>query len=144
MAASGVWGTCGAPHHSGDGWRGWYSWPGGDFTPAPPSVRTTAGQPLKVVPGPWQPGPPPPGSKRHMAVQELRVENATPGALYEVTIPEAGRALLWRTLPQQLPPEGVSLLIGSCFWLNDDRDAFSRAAVKSFLQRERPLFKVLM
>ena len=35
-----------------------------------------------------------------MAVQELRIEDATPGALYEVTIPESGRPLFWRTLPE--------------------------------------------
>jgi len=61
MAASGVWVTCGAPLQSGDGWRVWYSWPGGDFTPAIPRVRTTQGQQLTVSPGTWEPGPPPPG-----------------------------------------------------------------------------------
>jgi len=144
MAASGVWVTCGAPLEGGDGWRVWYSWPGGDFTPARARVRTPNGQELTVTPGSWQPGPPPPGSKRRMAVQELRITGATPGALYEVTIPEADRPLLWRTLPTQLPPAGVSLLIGSCFWLNDDRDGFYSAAVKELVQRERPIFKVLM
>jgi hypothetical protein len=79
-----------------------------------------------------------------MGVSELRIEDATPGALYEVTIPEAGRPLLWRTLPQELPDDGVSLLIGSCFWINDDRDGFYSAAVKELVQRERPVFKVLM
>jgi hypothetical protein len=38
----------------------------------------------------------------------------------------------------------VSLLIGSCFWLNDDRDGFYSAAVKELVQRERPVFKILM
>jgi hypothetical protein len=79
-----------------------------------------------------------------MAVQELRIDHATPGALYEVTIPEADRPFLWRTLPQTLPDAGVSLLIGSCFWLNDDRDGFYSAAVQELVQRERPVFKVLM
>jgi hypothetical protein len=77
-------------------------------------------------------------------VQELRIENSTPGALYEVTLPEADRPFLWRTLPQTLPDAGISLLIGSCFWLNDDRDGFYGAAVKELVQRERPVFKVLM
>ena len=144
MAASGVWVTCGAPLQSGDGWRVWYSWPVGDFTPAIPRVRTTQGQQLTVSPGTWEPGPPPPGSKRRMAVQELRVANATPGALYEVTIPESGRPRFWRTLPSTLPDAGVSLLIGSCFWINDDRDGFYSSAVKELVQRERPIFKVLM
>ena len=33
---AGVWVTAGAPLESGDGWRVWYSWPGGDFTPRTP------------------------------------------------------------------------------------------------------------
>jgi hypothetical protein len=139
-----VWVTCGAPLQSGDGWRVWYSWPGGEFSPATPRIRTTQGRPLTVRPGPWAPGPPPPGSTRRMAVQELRIEQAMPGTLYEVTIPEAGRPGFWRTLPQSLPDAGISLLIGSCFWINDDRDGFYSAAVKELVQRERPVFKVLM
>ena len=55
---AGVWVTAGAPLESGDGWRVWYSWPTGEFTPAPPRVRTTAGQEMPVSVGPWQPAPP--------------------------------------------------------------------------------------
>ena len=99
---------------------------------------------MAVALGPWAPAKPPPGSKRAMAIRELRIENAMPGALYEVTIPEAPKPFLWRTLPKQLPSEGVSLLIGSCFWLNDDRDGYYSAAVKELVQRERPVFKILM
>jgi hypothetical protein len=142
--ASGVWVTCGAPLHSGDGWRVWYSWPGGDFTPATPRARTPSGTDVTVTTGPWQPGAPPAGSRRRMAIRELRIEDAIPGALYEVTIPEVARPLLWRTLPSTLPPDGISLLIGSCFWINDDRDGFYSSAVKELVQRERPIFKVLM
>jgi hypothetical protein len=142
--ASGVWVTCGAPLESGDGWRVWYSWPGGDFMPATPRVRTPSGTDVTVTTGPWQPGAPPAGSRRRMAIRELRIEDAIPGALYEVTIPEVARPLLWRTLPSTLPPDGISLLIGSCFWINDDRDGFYSSAVKELVQRERPIFKVLM
>jgi hypothetical protein len=79
-----------------------------------------------------------------MAVRELRIADAEPGTLYEVTIPEAGRPALWRTLPDALPDTGASFLIGSCFWLNDDKEGFYPAAVKELVQRERPLFKILM
>jgi hypothetical protein len=142
--ASGVWVTAGAPLQSGDGWRVWYSWPGGAFTPATPRVRTPGGTEVEVVEGPWRPKPPPKGSTRLMGVRELRLVNATPGALHEVTLPEVDRPLLWRTLPTAIPPEGVSLLIGSCFWLNDDRDGFYASAVKELVQREKPVFKILM
>ena len=40
--ASAVWVTAGAPLQSGDGWRVWYSWPGGDFTPADPARANPA------------------------------------------------------------------------------------------------------
>lgn len=139
-----IWVTAGAPLRERDGWRVWYSWPGGDFTPAKPRVRTRGGAELEVIEGPWEPGPPPAGSKRHMGVRELRVANAEPGALYEVTIPELGRPVHWRTLPATLPAEGISLLIGSCFWLNDDKDGFYSSAVRELTIRERPIFKVLM
>jgi hypothetical protein len=142
--ASGVWVTAGAPLQSGDGWRVWYSWPGGDFTPATPRVRTPGGTEVQIVEGPWQPTPAPKGSTRRMGVRELRLVDAAPGALYQVTLPEADGPLLWRTLPTGIPPEGVSLLIGSCFWINDDRDGFYASAVKELVQREKPAFKILM
>ena len=79
-----------------------------------------------------------------MGVRELRIADATPGELYEVTIPERGRPLFWRTLPSRLPDAGLSFLIGSCFWINDDRDGFYASAVQELVQRERLAFKVLM
>ena len=141
---AGEWVTAGAPLESGDGWRVWYSWPGGDFTPETPRVRTTAGQDKPVTVGEWKPAPPPKGSDRWMHVREVRIADATPGELYEVTIPERGRPLYWRTLPSRLPDAGLSFMIGSCFWINDDRDGFYAAAVQELVQRERLAFKVLM
>ena len=141
---AGVWVTAGAPLESGDGWRVWYSWPTGAFTPQTPIVRTTNGQPKQVTTGAWAPPPALPGAKRQMAIRELRITDATPGELYEVTIPERGAPLFWRTLPQRIPDAGMTLLIGSCFWINDDRDGFYASAVKELVQRERPAFKFLM
>src|SRR3954468_14172656 len=135
-----VWVTAGAPLASGKGWRVWYSWPAGDFTPKPPRVRTTQGQELQVTPGAWSPPPPPKGSKRQMGVREITVAGAAPGELYEVTIPERGTPVYWRTLPDELP---LTLLIGSCFWINDDREGFYSAAVAELVKRERPAFKIL-
>ena len=70
---AGVWVTAGAPLESGDGWRVWYSWPTGAFTPRTPSVRTTNGQPKQVTDGAWAPPAPLPGAKRQMAIRELRI-----------------------------------------------------------------------
>ena len=143
--AAGVWVTAGAPLEEGDGWRVWYSWPAGDFTPELPRVRTAAGVNMTVTPGAWAPAPAPKGSSRQMGVREIRVRGATPGELYEVTVPEHGERLYWRTLPAAIPESGsVSLLIGSCFWINDDRDGHYSSAVRELVQRERPMFKVLM
>ncbi len=143
--AAGVWVTAGAPLEDGDGWRVWYSWPAGDFTPELPRVRTAAGVNMTVTPGAWAPAPAPKGSSRQMGVREIRVRGATPGELYEVTVPEHGERLYWRTLPAAIPETGsVSLLIGSCFWINDDRDGHYSSAVRELVQRERPMFKVLM
>ncbi len=141
---AGEWVTAGAPLESGDGWRIWYSWPTGAVHARDAAVRTPAGQDMPVTAGPWQPAPPVKGSARQMSVRELRIQNATPGELYEVTIPERGRPLYWRTLPAAIPDAGLSLLIGSCFWINDDRDGFYSAAVQELVQRERLAFKVLM
>jgi hypothetical protein len=143
--AGGVWVTAGAPLEDGDGWRVWYSWPAGDFTPAVPRVRTAAGVDVDVLPGEWAPAAAPKGSARRMGVREIRLANPQPGALYEVTVPEHGRPLMWRTLPGAIPENGsVSLLIGSCFWINDDRDGHYSGAVRELVQQERPMFKVLM
>ena len=79
-----------------------------------------------------------------MAVRELRIADATPGALYEVTIPGARPPAALAHAAERAPAEGVSLLIGSCFWINDDRDGFYASAVKELVQREKPIFKVLM
>ncbi|HWK27388.1 MAG TPA: alkaline phosphatase D family protein [Solirubrobacter sp.] len=142
---SSVWVTCGAPLATGDGWRVWYSWPGAPATPQPPRVRTLDGTEQRVSAAPFDPPPAaPPGSKRTMGTREIRIENATPGATYDVTIPETGETHRWRTLPPALPPEGMSLLIASCFWLNDDKDGYYAAAIEELVQRERPVFKVLM
>jgi hypothetical protein len=139
-----VWVTAGAP--KSDGWRVWYAWPAGQrFTPATPTVRTRAGAPVAVTPGPWEPKPAPTGSARQMAVREYRIAGGAPGELYEVTIPEHGRTLFWRTLPHALPERGsVNLLIGSCFWINDDREGHYAAAVRELVQREQPVLKLLM
>ena len=89
-----VWVTAGAPLETGDGWRVWYSWPTGPFTPATPRIRTTAGVSKQVNSGAWDPRPPVKGSKRQMAVREYRIADATPGELYEVHVPERSRPLL--------------------------------------------------
>lgn len=141
MAAD-AWVTAGAPLESGDGWRVWSSWTG-DLTPADPVVREVGGGAMTVVPGGFSALPAPPGTGRRYGVRELRLEDATEGALYELKFPELARPVVWRTLPTALPPEGVNILVASCFWLNGDVDGYYADAMLHFVRSERPAFKIL-
>jgi hypothetical protein len=141
-----VWVTAGAPLQSGKGWRIWYSWRDGQFQPATPEVRGAAGAGVGQLTADWRPLAQVKGSRRRMGVLELELSQGTPGALYEVTIPERGGVLRWRTLPvgKKLPDEGISLLMASCFWRNDDPDGFYAAAMQDLVRREKPVLKLLM
>ena len=44
----GTWVTAGAPLASGDGWRVWYSWPAGAFTPRTPRVQAMIQELVKL------------------------------------------------------------------------------------------------
>ena len=105
---AGVWVTAGAPLESGDGWRVWYSWPAGDFTPATVRVRTPGGR--TEAGRPTARGSPArrPGLQRQMGVRELRIVDATPGELYEVTVPERGRAAVLAHAPERNSPTPAS------------------------------------
>ncbi len=138
--ADGPWITAGAPLP--DGWRVWYSWPGEPVEPPPPRVRAPGGAEL-AVDATFELLPAVDGSARRMAIHELRPQGAQPGALHEVTF-DGLAPLYWRTRPQVLAPEGMSFLVGSCFWLNDDKAGFYAAAVQELVQREQPVFKILM
>lgn len=141
---SGVWITAGAPLPTHDGWRVWYSWKGPPDEPALPRVRLVGGADVAVTASAFEFQPGPPVSERLIGVRELRLEPFVPGATYELDFPQRDEPLRWRTLPAELPPEGVSILIASCFWLNGDKDGFYAAAMRELVERERPAFKVLM
>lgn len=143
---SDVWVVAGAPRADGSGWRIWYSWPDGApaSEPAEPQVRRVGGGLHTVEAGGFRMLPAPPAGARRMGVREVVLVDGEPGALYEVRVPELPEPLLWRTLPSELPPEGVGILIASCFWLNGDKDGFYAAAMRELIDRERPACKVLM
>jgi hypothetical protein len=144
--AGGVWVVAGAPLVGGTGWRIWYSWPDGEpaSEPANPQVRHVGERLLEVERGGFEMLPSPPAGARRMGVRELVLVDGTPGGLYEIRVPELPSPVLWRTLPRDLPPEGVGILIASCFWLNGDKDGFYAAAMRELVQREKPAFKLLM
>ena len=136
-------GDRGAPLESGDGWRVWYSWPAGPFTPATPARPHHRRAAQAGRRGPV--GSPPPPRAAPSARWRARAAHRRRDARRAVRghDPRARPAAALAHAPEPSCRE-VSLLIGSCFWINDDRDGFYASAVQELVQRERPAFKVLM
>lgn len=141
-----LWVVPGAPLPAGDGWRVWFSWPErrGDFRPADPGV-SRPGSPPPEVDTQWTPLKELPDVGRRAGILTVTLTPATPGAAYDLVFPDLAprQVFTWRTLPQALD-DGVTLLMGSCFWLNDDREGRYAAAVTELVKRERPVLKILM
>jgi hypothetical protein len=140
-----VWVAAGAPLDGGAGWRVWYSWRGGGpFAPAPVTVRLPGGPPEPLTPDPDPHLIDVEGSERSFAVHKLQLQNPSPGTRYQVDIPEApGPPLVWRTLPDRLPPQGLRFLLSSCFWINDDRDGAFAAGIRELVRRHDISFKFM-
>lgn len=126
-----------------DGWHVWYATDG----TAPQQVKVwRAG---KVVATDWHVAAPIKlkGFNRTIFRARIRLPGGEPpGATYHVNIPETGEQFTWATLPSALPPEGVSILFGSCFWQEDDAEGALLQACRDILKVEepRPLFKLLL
>lgn len=140
-----AWVTAGAPLPSGDGWRVWYSWPSSDEPELrDPDVVALGARSTGVLEGGWEGPLVPPGSERSMWVRTLRLSDPEPGALYELAFPEQSQPVRWRTWPHEMPEAGLSLLIASCFWLNDDKAGFYADTMEALIRQESPVLKVLM
>ncbi|HWN93600.1 MAG TPA: alkaline phosphatase D family protein [Methylomirabilota bacterium] len=134
----------GAPLADGTGWKLWYSHPGeGDFNPAP--IQISRGGVPDSFQQDWQLLDVLPGLKRRIGVLTVRLDQPAPGSFYEITIPEAAQSVpfRWRSLPNQLPEEGVAFLLGSCFWRDNDENGSYSAAVRDLTKRWQPAFKLL-
>jgi hypothetical protein len=81
-----------------------------------------------------------------MGVLTLTLQTIHPGDLYEVQIPEAGLSepFRWRSLPSDIGQEGVSFLLASCFWHENDREGTYAAAVRQLTKQWSPAFKLLV
>lgn len=136
---SAVWVVPGTPLEAGVGWRIWYSAPG-EFEPGEVTV-TRRGAPVDSKQE-FEPLDPLDGVKRRMGVLTVTLAEGEAGELYEVAIPEAG-TYEWRTLPQKIPADGLTLLFGSCFWRPGDKEGAYSAAVRELTRRFSPAFQIL-
>ncbi len=102
---------------------------GGNAVPSPPS---------------WHALPTPPGANNRYGVFTLG--QLVPGAAYSVTLRDVtGEQIMLntRTLPAQLPSQGISLLLCSCYYEGDD-DGELAATLKDLPAEERPALKLLV
>jgi hypothetical protein len=148
---SNTWVVPGSPLQDGNGWRIHYSRKGSAVFQPEPIVVTRGGKAVPTTQSPiellrflddW----PDQGRDRCTGIVELRIDDAEPGAAYEVLVPEAGwdKPVVWRTLPTQLPEEGVAFLFSSCFWRDDDVLGTYGAAIRDIARRDRIAFKLLI
>jgi hypothetical protein len=136
-----TWVVPGAPLEQGEGWRIWYSRPGTDnFRPKDPDVRLR-GKP-QAISVDFDLFDETRGLARRMGVMTVRLSDPKPGALYEVTAPESSKAFRWRSLPSSLG-EGVSFLMSSCYWRNDDKEGRYGAGITELTKNFQPAFKLL-
>ena len=144
-----TWVVPGSPMEKGLGWKIWYSNPGhGKFHPE--SVRVLRSQnEVGTESQEWKSIPDLPGLERRMGILTVRLAQPKPGALYEIQIPEAesSEPFRWRTLPATITPEpevigphGVSFLLASCFWHDNDREGTYLAAVRQLTKQWSPAF----
>jgi hypothetical protein len=156
-----IWVVPGAPLENGAGWRIWYSQPGTDRFWPKEVVVARGGQREPISPK-WPLANSPEwdlqsglkGLDRRMGVLTVTLDHPQPGALYQVSVPEAGSgAFAWRSLPNQLRNpalpdpvvrEGVTFLFASCFWRNNDIEGAYSMAVSELVKRWRPAFKLLI
>jgi hypothetical protein len=140
-----VWVVPGHVLPRGEGWVIWYSQMGvGHFTPPAPEISQNGQSvPLQPLAQPVQLGP---VDGRYFALQTVRLQHPNPGSTYTIRFPSLPQIspLRWRTMPDSLPSEGVSFLLGSCFWRNDDKEGSYSAAVRTLTQKYTPVFKLLV
>lgn len=138
------WVVPGSPLEGGWGWRIWYSRAGvSDFRPAPVTVRR--GGIVEPTREDWRLLAAVPGLGRRMGVLTVSLAQTSPGREYQVDVNEPGVAeFRWRSLPDSLLPDGVTFLLASCFWRENDKEGYYPAAVRALPAAWRPAFKLLV
>ena len=69
-----------------------------------------------------------------------------PGSNFTIKIPETGKTLSMNTHHEQIPEQGMSFILSSCYWNNDDKEGFLAKGMATIMKREspRPSFKLLI
>ncbi|MGE0473263.1 MAG: hypothetical protein AB7P17_06485 [Nitrospirales bacterium] len=144
-----LWVIPGAPFPDGQGWRIWCSHKGeSSFTP--PTIEVRQGGAVVPVQTAWKLLPVLPGLKRRMGIWSVRLQTPPPpqGGIFEVQVGTNNDAdvhtFTWSTLPQQVTDKGVTFLLASCFWQNNDRDGYYRAGMRELKILCQPQFKMLI
>jgi hypothetical protein len=149
-----TWIVPGASLEKGQGWRIWFSRADGDQTqPHIAKVERVSDGATEEFVSKWMPRMVP-GVRRSFGVLELNLKVPRPGAIYRVHIPEAQDRsshpvregwLKMRSLPSELPLEGLSFLFASCFWGDDDSTGGGYSGVvQDLVEKEKPAFKLLI
>lgn len=141
-----MWIIPGAALEDGKGWRLWYSKPGeADFTPPAVVVRRPDGHP-EAVEQTWQLLPALAGLGRRMGVRQVvRAAPSGAAATFVVDPQLPGIApLRLPALPTELPADGLTFVVGSCFWHDSDKEGHFADALKAVPAAWRPTFKLLI
>jgi hypothetical protein len=149
-----TWVVPGAPLAAGGGWRFWFSRADGDT--AEPIVEAIVQVGQNAAPAyttRWEPKTIA-GLKRSFGVLEIGVHAPPEGATYRIRFPEARDDTVapardgWfecRSLPSQLPAGGLTFLVASCFWRDDDQYGGGYSAVvQDIVKKQKPAFKMLI
>ena len=139
------WFLPGSPKIDGSGWKVWYSLNGNDdFAPQTPHVFQR-GKPVDVLlEGECLPVIE--NLNRRIYIGTLSLPTADPGSEYEVYIPETDQSLRLVAQHKTIPDEGLSFILASCYWNNDDKEGYYARAVATVMKNEkpRPAFKMLI
>ncbi len=151
-----MWCIPGAPLVQHRGWKLWYCNAGAEaFSPQQPAVyRCTdpqLGSPQKISSQPvavkfsGQLLDPIKELNRRVFIAELQILDESEVQAYWVDIPETGNHLILQALPKSIPQEGVSFILTSCFWRNDDKEGRYALGIERVMERlkPRPSFKIL-
>ena len=142
-----MWVIPGSPLAQGAGWRIWCS-NKGEGTFSPPKVEVKKRQTVIPSQVQWELLPVVAGLKRRMGVLTLRLDQPGPpgGASFLISVTVGGitRRFIWSTVPYQVNEAGVTFMLASCFWHDNDRDGYYRAGMEELSRLYAPHFKFMV
>ncbi len=138
-----TWCVPGAALEKGAGWRIWYARAGsGNVPPQDVRVETRNRTPVAATTH-VEFIESPPAFSRRIAVVDVKLAHPAPGRKFRVTIPELNQTFSWQTRPDSIGANGISFVLASCFWQNDDGGHLQKA-MRAIVGLEHPAFKLLI